>query len=58
MAFRVRPGEALSKVIRAAIRLIGGLMILIWAGFGLWLSWKCATHILRYLARTIFLRPW
>lgn len=58
MGFRVRPGEALAKVVQATIRLSGGLMLLIWAIFALWLSWQLAIHILAFLGRTIFSEPW
>ena len=58
MAFRESPGAFLAAVIGATLRAATGLVVLIWAVFALWISWKLAVHIVAYLGRTIFAKPW
>ncbi len=58
MGFRESPGAFLAAVIRATCRAAVGLILTIWAVFALWASWKLAFHMVAYLGRTIFSKPW
>lgn len=58
MGFREQPGAFLAAVLRATVRAAVGLIVLITAVFGLWLTWKVTFHFIAYLNRTMFSGPW
>jgi len=58
MAFKESAGQFLADVLRAALRATIGLTVLVWAIFGLWLSYQLVRHLVSFLSRTAFTGSW